>query len=208
MLLHANSQSTTSEFEATLELARFGSADSLGRLLEPCRQYLLLIANQKLDLALTAKLGASDLVQDTFLAARRDIGQFRGATRAELLRWLRQILVHHLATVQRRYVEAEKRSARREVPLQNYLYRIANTPSTSAPSPSSHFLRDELVHIVQAALARLPKQYQLVIDLRHRQALPFDEVARQLNTSSPAARQLWSRAIQRLRTELRAAEVI
>src|SRR5947209_3557782 len=70
-----------------LAAARTGSADALGRLLEACRGYLLLIGQRELDPALRAKGGASDLVQQTFLEAQRDFARFRGATEADLLAW-------------------------------------------------------------------------------------------------------------------------
>jgi RNA polymerase sigma-70 factor (ECF subfamily) len=47
--------------------ARKGSREALGRLLETCRPYLLLVANNELDRDLQAKAGASDLVQETFI---------------------------------------------------------------------------------------------------------------------------------------------
>ena len=46
----------------------------MGDLLEGCRQYLLLVANEELDSELTAKSGASDMVQETFLRAQHNFG--------------------------------------------------------------------------------------------------------------------------------------
>jgi RNA polymerase sigma-70 factor (ECF subfamily) len=199
---------TADAFAQILASAKNGSMESLGSLLEPCRQYLLLIANQELNPTLAAKVGASDLVQDAFLTAGREFGHFRGATCAEFLGWLRQILLNHLLTVQRRYIAAKKRSARREVSLDGYFLPEANSIPADISSPSNHCMRGELKELVEAALARLPQRYQLIINLRHRQAHSFEEVARRLKLSSPAARQLWSRAISRLQKDLHAAEII
>src|SRR4051794_31998201 len=63
-----------------LDEARRGDAEAMGRALEPFRDYLLLVANEELDQALRSKVGASDLVQDTFLGAHRDLSSFRGRT--------------------------------------------------------------------------------------------------------------------------------
>src|SRR5262249_13094013 len=54
-----------------LALARGGSPEALGQLLELCRRYLLQVANAELETLLQAKAGASDLVQETFLEAQR-----------------------------------------------------------------------------------------------------------------------------------------
>jgi RNA polymerase sigma-70 factor (ECF subfamily) len=186
----------------TLASARGGSIESLGSLLEACRQYLLLIANEELSQSLTAKLGGSDLVQETLLAAHRDFRQFDGVTKAELKGWLRGILIHHLRTAERRYLDAEKRSAWREISLNGDYVGLAAAIAADDSTPSRHFMRAELKQQVEAALARLPERYRRVIELRHREDVPFDSVAYQLGLTSEAARQLWARAIDRLRKEL------
>jgi hypothetical protein len=60
-----------------------GNGDA-GQLLEGCRQYLLMIANDVIGPELQVKFGPSDLVQDTFLEAQRHIGAFCGRSRAKL----------------------------------------------------------------------------------------------------------------------------
>src|SRR5262245_40328741 len=59
------------EFVARLAMARAGEGEALGRVLDSCRGYLLMIARQELDAGLQAKGGASDLVQETFVDAQR-----------------------------------------------------------------------------------------------------------------------------------------
>ena len=46
------------EIEEWIEAARLGSLDALGRLLDACRPYLLLVGNQTLPEKLQAKVGA------------------------------------------------------------------------------------------------------------------------------------------------------
>ena len=99
-----------------LEAARRGSADELGELLEACRASLLLFARQDLFAELAGQSGASDLVQETFLAAHQNFGQFRGKTEAELLGWLRSILVGRLSEFSRRYFGTVKRRVVRANP--------------------------------------------------------------------------------------------
>jgi len=88
------------EFAGWLTAARAGSSVALGRILEACRGYLLLVAEQDLDQDLRAKGGASDLVQQTFLEAHGAFGQFRGGSEDEVLAWLRHLLRNNL-TLQR-----------------------------------------------------------------------------------------------------------
>src|SRR5262249_46357722 len=93
-----------------LAAARAGSRADLGQALELGRKYLLLVAERELDADVQAKGGASDLVQETFLEAQRDFAQFRGTTEAELLAWLRQMLLHNIANFTRRYRGTGKRA--------------------------------------------------------------------------------------------------
>ena len=96
------------EFSRCLEAAA-GSPEALGSLLEMCRPYLLGVGNQQLEMDLQAKAGASDLVQETFLEAQRDFRGFHGGNEAELLAWLRQILLNNFANLRRHYRDTDKR---------------------------------------------------------------------------------------------------
>src|SRR5438128_12586041 len=95
--------------ELLIAAARAGSTEALGQVLETCRQYLLLVANQQVPPELAAKLAPSDLVQETFLKAHREFAQFQGRTEAELLGWLRRILLNNLVSFSRQYEGTDKR---------------------------------------------------------------------------------------------------
>jgi RNA polymerase sigma-70 factor (ECF subfamily) len=92
-----------SDLERLIDRARVGDTSVLGRLLDGYRNYLTLLARLTLQRRLQGKLDESDLVQDAFLEAYRDFGQFRGTTEKELTSWLRRILAHNLGNVVRLY---------------------------------------------------------------------------------------------------------
>jgi len=102
---------------ARFALAHEGSSDALGELLATCRGYLLLVANLKLGESLQAKLGASDLVQETFVEAQRIFDRFNGNSERELLAWLVAILENKLGNTIKRYQYSAKRDVARELPL-------------------------------------------------------------------------------------------
>jgi RNA polymerase sigma-70 factor (ECF subfamily) len=187
-----------------LRAARAGSRPALGAALEACRPYLLLIARQELDSVLRAKASPSDLVQDTFLEAQRDFLRFEGKTEAELLGWLRQMLLHNLANLIRHYRDTAKRAVSREVPLAGS-NRVPE-PAASAPTPSAEMQANERLQQLQAALDKLPSDYQEVIRLRNQARHSFEEVGRLMSRSADAARRLWSRAVERLQLELEEVE--
>src|SRR5262245_7270734 len=86
-----------------LAAARAGSCEALGQALESCRGYLLCIAAERLPDGLGAKAGASDLVQQTFLEAQRDLPGFHGESDEEWRAWLRRLLLNNLANLVRDY---------------------------------------------------------------------------------------------------------
>jgi len=63
--------------ERLLEAARQSREEHLGSLLELYRNYLNLMARTQIDLHLQAQVNPSDLVQEAFMEAYRDFGQFQ-----------------------------------------------------------------------------------------------------------------------------------
>lgn len=187
-----------------LEAARGGSRDALGRLLQTCRQYLLLVANEELEEDLRAKAGTSDLVQETFLKAQRDFPQFRGASEGELFAWLRRILLNNLANFRRQFRDTDKRQVALELSLddgsESGQLKAALDAGSSTPSQSA--MRRELTDKLERALGRLPEHYQQAIRWRQLEQCTFVEIGRRLGASEDSARKLWLRALERLQLEL------
>jgi RNA polymerase sigma-70 factor (ECF subfamily) len=184
-----------------LELARQGEAEALGRLLENYRPYLLRIATQEVPQGLQAKLGDSDVVQETILEALRCFAAFRGEAPAELQGWLRTILLRQVSQASQRFVATDKRRLDREVPLPQ-LGDSAEVLAADQSTPSAAAGREEQTARVQAVLSRLPEQYRQVLVWREWDDLPFAEIARRLDKSVDAARMLWWRAFERFQQEL------
>jgi RNA polymerase sigma-70 factor (ECF subfamily) len=185
-----------------LPAARAGSSEALGQVLEACRAYLLLIAQQELDPKLQAKGGASDLVQQTFLEAQRDFGRFEGRTHAALLAWMRQLLLNNLANFRRDF-HRDKRRVTREIALpagDSSARRGDLAAGTSTPSVA--MMGVEQTEALERALAKLPEDYRRVIHLRYREERSFEAIAELMQRSQNAVRKLWSRAIERLQQEL------
>lgn len=182
---------------------RISTDKELRELLEGCRQYLELIAEAELGTDLRAKMGASDLVQETFLAAQQDFGRFHGTSRDELLAWLRQILLHRLSRLFSQFRLTQKRRLDRECrPGQASLFFLDQLFDSQQTSPSGHALRAEKIELVRQAIARLPAASRKVVLLRYRDHLKFTEIAAKLGRSPDAVRMLWYRAINRLAGEL------
>jgi RNA polymerase sigma-70 factor (ECF subfamily) len=197
---------STSRPEHLLSAARGGEREALGVLLEVYRNYLRLLARAQIDLHLQAKMNPSDIVQETFLEAFRDFGQFCGRTEAEFVAWLRQILVNNLARLVERHVLTKKRDVRREVSFERMAAsveqssaRLERTLAAATSSPSEGAQRHEHAAMLADQLALLPEHYREVLVLRHLENLSFDAVAERMQRSPGATRMLWLRAIDELR---------
>lgn len=189
--------------QAWIPAARAGCKTALGELLESCRQYLLSVGNESLDIRLHAKLGASDVVQETFLDAQRDFEQFRGGTRGELLAWLRRILLNNLLNQSRQYQQTVKRQLSREVSINSDNPNDSRSIGLPAqtPTPSRIVVEREEAAILQSILQRLSHDQRQVIVLRNQLGQSFVQIGEQMGRSADAVRHLWVRSIERLQQE-------
>lgn len=192
-----------SQFEQAMHEAREGSREALGDLLESCRAYLLLVANKEIDPTLRQKVAASDIVQNTFVRARRKFEDFRGDNEAHWRGWVRQILIRDLQDTRRNFAGTRKRQLDRELPMASVddSQRV-NEPAAHAPTPQSHAIEREEAKLLRAAMNSLPEHHRLVVQLRNWEFLSFEEIGLRMGKSGDAARKLWSRAIERLQDEL------
>jgi RNA polymerase sigma-70 factor (ECF subfamily) len=185
-----------------LAAARTGSPEALGRALEICRGYLLLVAERQLGTDLRSKGGASDLVQETFLEAQRDFHQFQGTSDEELRAWLQRLLLNNLGNFARRYRATHCRDVGREQALEpGDSSNAGGGIAAPTPSPSGQAMEREQAEELQRALQRLPDDYRQVITLRYLDELSFEDIGQRMSRSADAARKLWSRAMDRLREE-------
>jgi RNA polymerase sigma-70 factor, ECF subfamily len=194
---------TVDDTYAAIVAGRAGSADARGKIFERCRDYLLLVAARDLDPGLRGKIGASDLVQQTFLDAERGFAQFRGQTEPELLAWLHRILQNCAGQAVRQYRLAAKRDVRCERSLSARGDGASDLQlAAEVETPSRLLAAAEELDRLTLALSRLPGHYQDVIQLRNTDRKSFEDIGKLMNRSAEAVRKLWVRAIEQLRVAL------
>jgi RNA polymerase sigma-70 factor (ECF subfamily) len=198
-----------------LAAARRGDREAVGNLLALYRNYLHLLARTQIDLHVQGRADPSDLVQETMLEAFRDFAQFRGRTEAELLGWLRRMLVHNLGRLVEIHLRAQKRSVRREVSLQRRLDDLETSSArvdaalvSQGTSVSGRAEQRERAALLADQLSRLKPEYREVIVLRNLEGLSFEEVARRMRRTSGAVRMLWLRALDHLKQLLEQEDLI
>ena len=184
-----------------IERAKANDPAALDELFARCRQYLNLVARARVESWLRAKADASDLVQQTMMEAYRGFGRFEGRTEGEWLAWLKRILEHNAADFVRQY-QGQKRHVGKEVAIgpagDSTASRPGIDPKAPVETPSQALAKIEGELQLAEALEQLSPDHREVIVLRNLQRLPFDEVAKRMDRSRPAAQMLWMRAMQKL----------
>lgn len=185
-----------------------GDNEAFGRLLEQYRGYLLMLAHRYLSARLRRRVDPADIVQLTFLEAKRDLAAFRGQTPAEFAGWLRGMLKNNVATAVARHITAQKRSLAREVdPRKNSGHGsqrgswVHQLPG-STTSPSGVAIREEAVLALLEALHELPETQAEAIRLRYMEGLPLAEIVERMGKSETAVAGLLKRGLKKLRIVL------
>jgi RNA polymerase sigma-70 factor (ECF subfamily) len=181
--------------QAALDQARRGDAQALGELLDSFRPYVRVTVHALRDGRLAGRVDDSDLIQDALLEAQRSFAAFRGTTVAELVVWLRRIVVRSTGRTLRSFAGTGKRDPGREQALED----LAEDPADPGSSPSARAIRHEQAVRMAEALACLPDDMQQVLLARHVDGLPYAAVAQRLGRTEGAVRMLYLRALRRLR---------
>jgi RNA polymerase sigma-70 factor (ECF subfamily) len=169
--------------------------------------YLLMLARLRLNTWLQGKLSASDVVQETLLRAEQHKEQFRGDGTA-LAAYLRKILANTLADKVREFA-CDKRDIALERSLQDALDRssvhLEKWLAAEQSSPSEKAERQELLLRLAEALASLPEEERVALEMHYLQvpAVPLAEIATHLGRpSARAVAGLVARGLERLRKRL------
>ena len=183
-----------------------GNNEALGRLLEQYRGFLLMLAHRYLSERLRRRIDPADIVQLTYLEAKRDLPAFRGETPAEFAGWLRGMLKNNVATAVTRHITTQKRSVKREVdpsakrPGKDSAAGWIHQLPGSTTSPSGVAIREEAVVALLDALHQLPETQAEAIRLRYMEGLPLAEIVERMGKSDTAVAGLLKRGLQKLRT--------
>jgi RNA polymerase sigma-70 factor (ECF subfamily) len=175
------------------------------RPLEDYRSYLHLLARTQLGTQLQGKVDPSDVVQQTLLQAHAHRDQFRGETDAERAAWLRKILANTLAEAARRFGQPGRDVARErslEATLNESSARLEAFLADHESSPSQRAVRHERLLGLATALASLPEDQRVAVELRHLQGCSVATISETMGKSDAAVSGLLRRGLKTLRQAL------
>jgi RNA polymerase sigma-70 factor, ECF subfamily len=192
--------------EFLLVMAKAGDGAALGQLLERYRNYMGLLVRLQVGRRLRSKVDVDDLLQEIWLEIHRKIALFRGCSEREFLTWVRRVIGSILANQIRHYIGTKGRDLRLERALADELDQSSRALNGSliAPEspPSQQAVRREQAVLLADALQDLPEDYREVIILRQLEGLSFPDVARRVGRTEDSVKNVWLRALARLRRAL------
>jgi RNA polymerase sigma-70 factor (ECF subfamily) len=175
--------------------------------LERFRHYLMLLARMQLAPALQGKVDLSGVVQQTLLEAHQAIDQLRQWDESRQLAWLRRALANNLTDEVRKLGAAARdidRERSLEAELEQSSARLEAWLASDQSSPPERAMRNEQLLRLAEALARLPVDQRVAVEMHHLQGRPLAEVAEVLKRSKGAVATLLFRGMTRLRKDLAA----
>lgn len=127
-----------------------------------------------------------DLLQDTFVKAYRNIGQFEG--KAQLYTWLYRIATNEALT----YLKQRSR--------QDKAIKAAEEAALKAPLSIAYSAvdGDRLQQSLARALAGLPYKQRLVFSLRYYEEMSYKEMSALLETSEGALKASYHHAVKKI----------
>jgi RNA polymerase sigma-70 factor (ECF subfamily) len=141
---------------------------------------------------------AEDVVQDAFLKAFQNLGQFQG--QSKFYTWLVRIAVNEaLMRLRRRRPE---RMVSLDEDINTGEDTIPREVADWAPNPEQLYNQSELREILQKTIQGLPPSFRTVFVLRDVEGLSTEETADALNLSIPAVKSRLLRARLQLRERL------
>ncbi|ADB18057.1 RNA polymerase, sigma-24 subunit, ECF subfamily [Pirellula staleyi DSM 6068] len=182
---------------------RQGSTEALAQLIEMRRPHLMAFIERELGAALRRKVEVDDVFQETAAEAVRALP---GAdlTQREPFSWLCQIAERRIIDLHRKFFDAQKRDAAREVPLaapagsDSHSGGLINMLVASMTTASQAFSRNVREAKLMDAIATLPEEQREALRLRYIENLPSKEIAQKLGKSDAAIRVMLTRSLKKL----------
>ncbi len=181
-----------------------GDPQALAELFSRHRERLWRIVHFRLDQRLAGRIDPEDILQEAYLDAAQRIQHYRDDSPASSFLWLRMIVTQTMIDLHRRHLGAQRRDARREVPVERCAFPQATSISLASQllghltSPSQAAMRAELSDQLEQVIAQMDPIDREILALRHFEELTNSEVAQTLGIQVKAASIRYVRALKRL----------
>jgi RNA polymerase sigma-70 factor (ECF subfamily) len=193
------------ETQAWLRDLRAGKPAALAELFHYYRPRLRKMVCCRMDPRLAARVDASDVLQEAYLDAARQVQGYLRQPSVAFYVWLRGLAWKRLLKCHRQHLRAQCRAVGRELALDvESSALLAGALLAADSTPSQVLVREELRQRVQRALAQLKAEDREILLMRKFEEMSNGEVAQALGLSDAAATMRYGRALFRLQKILEA----
>jgi RNA polymerase sigma-70 factor (ECF subfamily) len=198
----------TREDDELLRLASKGDPESWEALVGRSRARLRRMVAFRLDQRLQGRVDPSDVLQDAYLEAWKDLVAYLREPPMPFFLWLRSVAGSKLRELHRHHLGTQMRDPRREVPIRGGAMPETTTTAMAAEllgdltRASEAAVRGEIKARLQDALGTMDPLDREVLALRHFEQLSPAETARVLGIKEKAAGMRYVRALRRLKAIL------
>jgi RNA polymerase sigma-70 factor (ECF subfamily) len=192
-----------------LKRAAAGEQDVWGELLTRHQERLRCMVALRLDHRLQGRIDPSDVLQESYLEASRQLAAYLKDPSIPFFLWLRLITGQKLLALHRHHLGTQERDAGREVSLYRGALPEASSAALAAQllghgsRPSEAVMRAERSLRLQDALNSMDPLDREVLALRHFEQLSNAETAQVMGLRESAASKRYVRALQRLKEILK-----
>ena len=187
----------SADTSAMLDKVAAGNSNALEHLLRLHRPYLIRVIEMRMEPALSTRVDASDVAQETQIMITRGIEQFIKNRPTSFRIWIRQKALDQLKDQRRRHIGTMKRSVFMEQNISD-VSSIEIARKLLSNSPSKILGQIELRERIHQLIEQLGEIYREVLVLRHAEELTNAEVADLLDIAPDTARRRYGRALRKL----------
>jgi RNA polymerase sigma-70 factor (ECF subfamily) len=181
-----------------------GDTAALGEFLQLKRFPLLAYIERRLGAALRRKIEPEDVLQETSSEAVRSLTAAPLGEGRDPFAWLCQQAERRIIDAHRHFVQAQKRSSTREVPLaasgDTSKMNVVDWLAASLTTPTQALSKREKEHQVSLAMEALSAEEREVVRLRYLEQLGSQEIAARIGKSDGAVRVMLTRTIRKLQS--------
>lgn len=190
-----------------VEQAALGNDSAAQSLLGRCRPRLRRMVAVHMDSRLSARVDASDVVQEALAEAYQKLPTYLQTRPVSFYPWIRQIAWQRLLKIHRTHMTADRRSVRHEAPEELSLadesvVQLAERFIAADTEPPQRVIRSELRQRISLALEGLDASDRELLVMRYLEHMSLKEVAESLSITLEAAKKRHARALEQLQLDL------
>ena len=191
----------TGETVELLDRVRRGDAAAFEELFKRHRVRLRNAIAMRMDRRVSARVDASDILQETYMEAFRRLPKYLEQEGMPFYLWLHWIAREKVIALHRRHLGAGKRAVQQEVPLMpvDSSAEFVSGLIGRLPSPSQELAKAELAERLRLALGQLDDDDRDLILWRHFEQLSARDMALLLDITEASASKRYIRAVEKLR---------